>query len=119
MDKVLLAILTGIAITPVLVILPLADEWMIAKAQNTTTPGNKTDQEPAVKMIIKDNIVRIINTTTNETMSVSNLTENTGNATTNQSLVASETTNVRNLTDTGNATTNLNLTSKFKELQGN
>ena len=120
MDKALLAVLIGIAITHALVILPLVDNWMTANAQNSITPENKISQKPSQKMIIKDNIVRIINTTTNETISVRNLTENTGNATTNQSLVANETTNVRNLTEnTGNATTNLNLTSKFKELQGN
>jgi hypothetical protein len=119
MHKVFLAALTGIAITYALVILPVVDNWMIAKAQNTITPENKTSQGAAIKMIIKDNIVRIINTTTNETISVRNLTENTGNTTTNDNLGGNETTSVSNLTgNTRNTTTNENLTTKFNELQG-
>jgi hypothetical protein len=59
-------------------------------------------------MIIRDNTVIVVNTTTNETISVRNLTETAGNATTNETLP----------TNTGNATTNETLTAKFKALQG-
>ena len=109
MNKILLAVLIAVTVTQVLVVVSLVDDRMIAKAQNTTTPENKTlSQIPMEKMIIRNNIVTVINTTTNETISVTNLTENAGNATTNDTLA----------TSTGNATTNVNLTAKFKELQG-
>jgi hypothetical protein len=133
MNQILLAILIAMTVTQVLVVLPLIDNWMIAKAQNTITPENKTSQEPAVKMIIKDNTVTVINTTSNETISIRNLTEDTGNATTNETITAdtgnattnetitadtgNATTNETITADTGNATTNETLTEKFKALQ--
>jgi hypothetical protein len=84
-------------------------------------------------MIIRDNTVIVVNTTTNETISVRNLTETAGNATINETLptntgnataTTNETlpTNTGNAitlpTNTGNATTNETLTAKFKALQG-
>ena len=114
MHQILLAILVGVTVTPLLVILPLMDHWMMAKAQNTINSENKTlTQNPAKKMIIKDNIVTVVNTTTNETISVRNLAENTGNTTINENLTGTTNENL-----TGNTTTDVNLTAKFESLQG-
>jgi hypothetical protein len=121
MDQILLAIL-AITVTHVLVVIPLVDNWVMAQAQNTTTPENTTlPQKSTQKSIIRDNILTVVNTTTNETIMVRNLTENAGNTTTNESLATNAgnaTTNESLATNAGNATTNVNLTAKFKALQG-
>jgi len=109
MDQILLAILIAVTVTHVLVVIPLVDNWMMAQAQNTTTPENTTlPQKSTQKSIIRDNILTVVNTTTNEPIMVRNLTENAGNTTTNESLAA----------NTGNTTTNESLAAKFKALQG-
>ena len=113
MNQILLAIFIAVIVTQVLVVLPPLAHWPVAKAQNTITPENKTSQEPTVKMIIKDNMATVVNTTTNETISMRNLTADTENMITNESLRSN------NITENAeNTTTNLNLTEKFKELQG-
>jgi hypothetical protein len=121
MDQILLAIL-AVTVTHMLVVIPLVDNWVMAQAQNTTTPENTTlPQKSTQKSIIRDNILTVVNTTTNETIMVRNLTENAGNTTTNESLATNAgnaTTNESLATNAGNATTNVNLTAKFKALQG-
>jgi regulatory protein YycI of two-component signal transduction system YycFG len=122
MDRILLTTLIGLTVTLVLVIVPLINYWLMAQTQNTTAPQNTTlPQKSTKKMIIKDNTVTIVNTTTNETISVRDLTANTGNTTTNESLAANTgntTTNESLAANTGNTTTNESLAAKFKALQG-
>ena len=131
MNQILLAIFIAVTVTQVLVVLPPMAHWPVAKAQNTITPENKTSQEPTVKMIIKDNIATVVNTTTNETISIRNLTADTENMITNESkspnnltadtenMITNESLRSNNITENAeNTTTNLNLTEKFKELQG-
>ena len=131
MDKPLLTILLGLAVTLAVLTLPFVNYWMIADAQNTAAPQNATlSEKPMRKLIIKDNIATVVDTRTNETLSVRNLTANTGN-TTNESLVKNtgNTTNESLVKNTGNTTneslvkntgntTKENLTAKFEKLQG-
>src|SRR5438093_1672975 len=115
MDRVILTIIIGITVTLGLAIIPVISYWLIAEGQYITMVENNTlPQKSTKKMIIRDNIVTVINTTTNETISVRNLTENAGNATTNQTLTTNggnATTNQTLTTNGGNATTNQTLTT--------
>jgi|RhiMetdeSRZDD1v2_1073273.scaffolds.fasta_scaffold204625_2 hypothetical protein len=131
MNQILLAFLIAITVAQVLVVLPPMAHWSVAKAQNTITPERNTSQEPTVKMIIKDNIATVVNTTTNETISIRNLTADTENMITTESkspnnltadtenMITTESLSSNSLTENAeNTTTNLNLTEKFNTLQG-
>jgi hypothetical protein len=116
MSRVLLTIFVGFTVGFVMLI-PLTAEWKMAQGQNTSLPENTNSTRMVLNL--KDKTVTLINATTNETISVRNLAENTGNMTTNQSLTTDNgnmTTNQSLTTDNGNMTTNQSLTEKFKEL---
>ena len=114
-------ILVGLAIILILMI-PLV------QAQNTTFSTNASD----VKIIknYTDRTLTLLNTTTNETISITSIPQedenmttnqttqsNTENLTSNETLTHKKTTNETLTTNTPN-TSNINLTDKFNTLQG-
>lgn len=116
MNRVLLTILVAFIFGFVMLI-PLIADWKMVQAQNTSLPENGNNTRMVLNL--KDKTVTLINMTTNETISVRNLTENTGNITTNENLTTEKITNNESLTtNAGNTTTNENLTEKFNVLQG-
>jgi hypothetical protein len=79
----------------------------MAQGSNTTSAQNRNNTKLIVDL--KNHTITLIDITTNETISVKNLTPIEGaNTTSNESLT----------TNTENATTNENLTDKFNDLQG-
>lgn len=97
-------------------------------SQNTTSQNITSPQKPGTKAIINwsDHTVRIINMTTNETISVRNFTFNPGNITGNQTTTAGNQTttagnqtgpSLPNLTAKASENQTLDLTSKMKALQ--
>jgi hypothetical protein len=91
--------------------------WAMAQIENTTLPENMNDIRQIIDL--KDDTVTLINKTTNETISIRNLSEDTGNMTTNETLAGDTgnmTTNETLSPTTGNITTKVNLTEKFREL---
>jgi|SoiMethySBSTD1v2_1073268.scaffolds.fasta_scaffold109387_2 hypothetical protein len=97
----------------------LIADLTIAQAQNATLILNPNNTRTIVNM--KDNLIFLINGTTNETIKVSNYTGNIGNTTTNENLTGTTNENLTGTTNenlTGKTTTNVNLTAKFETLQG-
>ena len=110
MNRIFCTTLTVIAVTTVFVIAFLTTDLNTVEGQNTTSQN--TDNTHMI-VNVTDKTVRVVNTATNETISIRNLTADTENMTTNES-----TSNSNVTTNTENTTTHLNLTEKFKELQG-
>ncbi len=100
----------GMHIALLLTVITISHSWIGIQAQNATSShANDT------RMILNvtDNTVTLLNTTSNETISIRNLTADSEN------MITNETKSSINLTENEeNSTTNLNLTDKFKELQG-
>lgn len=91
--------------------------WAMAQIQNTTLPETTNDTRRIINL--KDNTITVINKTTNETISTTPYTGNTGNATPNESLSGTALNATPNETlsgNVGNMTTNDSLTEKFREL---
>jgi hypothetical protein len=114
----------------VLVIQLLIVNLVMAQAPNKTLPQNPNTTK--LIMNLKNHTITVVDTRTNETIGVMNLTPkpganmtanetlttNAGNTTTNENLTPENTTINETLTkNTGNATTNVNLTAKFNALQ--
>ena len=78
--------------------------WAVAQMQNTTLPQNTNNTKQIVNL--KDRTITLVNTTTNETISVKPIPETTGNMTANKTLSGTA----------ANMTANDNLTEKFSEL---
>jgi hypothetical protein len=78
--------------------------WAVAQMQNTTLPHNTNNTKQIVNL--KDRTITLVNTTTNETISVKPIPETTGNMTANETLSGTA----------ANMTANNNLTEKFREL---
>ena len=95
------AIHIGFIVALTLMVPSLIADLMIAQAQNATLILNPNNTRTIVNM--KDNLIFLINGTTNETIRVSNYTGSIGNTTINENLTG---------------TTNENLTAKFESLQG-
>ena len=99
--------------------LPLAANMMGTQAKIITLPETKNNTRLILDM---DSLTQtLVNTTTNETISVEKFTLFRPNATTNETLTTdtgNATTNETLTTDTENATTIINLTAKFNALQG-
>ncbi|MGI0031301.1 MAG: hypothetical protein ACRD80_06930 [Nitrososphaeraceae archaeon] len=77
---------------------------VMAQGPNTTSAENRNNTKLVVNF--KNHTISIVDTITNETISVKPFPKETGNMTTNETLSGS----------IGNMTTNDNLTEKFKEL---
>ena len=99
--------------------LPLDANRMGTQAKIITLPETENNTRLILDM---DSLTQtLVNTTTNETISVEKFTLFRPNATTNETLTSdtgNTTTNETLTSDTGNTTTNLNLTAKFNALQG-
>lgn len=95
-NRHLLSILKGFTMAQILLVLSIMNYWTVAQAQNVAmSPDNATlPEKPMKKLIIRDNIATVIDTTTNQTLSVRNLTASTGNLTNEN-----PTTNTGNLTN--------------------
>jgi len=106
MKLILSIILIQLTVAFALLIPSLTTEWIMAQAQIITVPMPANNTKLILDM--KNHTQTLVNATTNETISVENFTLYRGNATTNESPT----------TNAGNATTNVNLTAKFKALQG-
>lgn len=103
-------IFIGMHIALLLAVLTLSHGWTGVQAQNATS-SDTNDTRMILNM--KDNTVTLLNTTSNETISIRNLTADSENTITNETKSSS------NVTENAeNSTTDLNLTDKFKELQG-
>jgi hypothetical protein len=99
---------TNIALS--LAVLTLSHSLAGAQPQDTTSI---VTNDTRMILNVKDNTITLLNTTSNETISIRHLTEDTENVITNESLGSN---NI--IENAENTTTNLNLTEKFKELQG-
>ncbi|HJR48917.1 MAG TPA: hypothetical protein VJ799_12240 [Nitrososphaeraceae archaeon] len=88
----------------------VSHSWTGVQAQD----ANSSDTNDTRMILnVKDNTVTLLNTTSNETISIRDLTADTVNMTSN------ETKSNTNITENAeNSTTDLNLTEKFKGLQG-
>jgi hypothetical protein len=108
-----------------LAVLTLSHNWKSAQAQDTTPNDTR------MILNVKDNTITLVNTTSNETISIRNLTADTENMITNESkstnnltvgtenMINNESLSGNNITENAeNTRTNLSLTEKFKELQG-
>jgi hypothetical protein len=124
------AVLVSVNIAFLLLITCALVGSVMAQSDNMTSENSNNTQR-IVNM--KDRTVSLINTTTNETISVKefmpeaalntttnqNIITNASNATTNENLTPENTTTNETLTaNTENATNNVNLTAKFNSLQG-
>ena len=125
MNRFTWTIFIGVALACVLVIHPLITSQVIAQGENKTLAKNATSphytNNTRAIVDLKNHTITVIDTTTNETLSVRSFTEAAANTTTNQSLSGTAenmTANETLTTNTGNATTNVNLTDKFNALQG-
>lgn len=92
-----------------LAVLTVSHSWTGVQAQDATSSDTN---DTRMILNVKDNTVTMLNTTSNETISIRNLTADTENMTTNE---MKSSTNVTENVE--NSTTDLNLTEKFKELQ--
>ena len=91
-------------------VLTLSHSWMGVQAQNTTS---SLANDTRMILNVTDNTVTLLNTTSNETISIRNLTTDSGN------LIINETKSGSNVTENAeNSTTDLNLTDKFKKTTG-
>jgi hypothetical protein len=124
------AVLVSLNIAFLLLITYVLVGSVMAQSDNMTSENSNNTQR-IVNM--KDRTVSLINTTTNETISVKefmpegalnttrnqNIITNANDTTTNENLTPENTTtNETHTANTENATTNVNLTSKFNALQG-
>ena len=127
LTQIKLTILTGLVIIASAAAIPITI-ISIAQAQNATLPPSMDNKTVAI-WNMKDKTITLVNPTTNETvaeftMNPENgtigdvLTNNTENATTNNTFIPEKTTNESLTSNTENATTNVNLTDKFNTLQG-
>lgn len=105
-----------------------------ALAQDTNTTSDQNRNNTRLIVDLKNHTISVVDTTTNETLSVKkytpkapvntttdqNIITDAENATTNGNLIPENTTINETLTtnNTGNAMTNENLTAKFNALQG-
>lgn len=103
---------------------------VMAQGPNTTSAQNRNNTKLIVDL--KNHTITLVNTTTNETISVKNLTPKAAvNTTTDENIITNAinatngnltpektTINETLTTNTENATTNGNLTAKFNALQG-
>ena len=103
---------------------------VMAQGPNTTSTQNRNNTKLIVDL--KNHTITLVNTTTNETISVKNLTPKAAvNTTTDENIITNainatngnltpEKTTINDTltTNTANATTNANLTAKFNALQG-
>ena len=103
MNQIMWAIFIGPIVAFTMLIPFLTADLMIAQAQNATLIQNENNTRTILNM--KDRLAYLVNATTNQTISVSNIPENIENATATQNL-------------TGNATATLDLSEKFKSIQG-
>lgn len=128
MNRIFWTTLTVIAVTTVFVIPFLTTDLNSVEGQNTTSQN--TDNTHMI-VNVTDKTVRVVNTATNETISIRNLTADTENMIINESkstnnltvgtenMINNESLSGNNITENAeNTTTNLNLTEKFKELTG-
>lgn len=83
---------------------------MGVQAQNATSSHSN---DTRMILNVTDNTVTLLNTTSNETISIRSLAADSEN------MITNETKSSINITENAeNSTTDLNLTDKFKELQG-
>ena len=118
MNRISWTIITVIVVMTVFVIPFLTTDLATGQGQNATSQ-NRNDTRMILN--IKDKTVTVVNTTTNETISIRNLTEDTRNMTANETLSGTAenmTANEALTTNLENATTSVNLTEKFNTLQG-
>jgi len=97
--------------------IPLIVNLMMVQAQNATLPLN-TNNTRAI-WNLKNQTITLVNTTTNETISVNPFPEKVGNMTTNETpsgSIGNMTTNETPSGSIGNMTTNDSLSEKFTEL---
>ena len=110
MNQNWLTIIIAMNIALLLSVLTLSHSWMGVQAQNTTS---SLANDTRMILNVTDNTVTLLNTTSNETISIRNLTTDSGN------LIINETKSGSNVTENAeNSTTDLNLTDKFKKTTG-
>lgn len=110
MNQNWLTIFIAMNIALLLSVLTLSHSWMGVQAQNTTS---SLANDTRMILNVTDNTVTLLNTTSNETISIRNLTTDSGN------LIINETKSGSNVTENAeNSTTDLNLTDKFKKTTG-
>jgi hypothetical protein len=130
MTRIILTVLIELTMAFVLLAPFLINGWMVAQAQIITLPQPDNGTNLIINM--KDHTSKLVNATTNETISVSKFIYRSGNETTNETLAGSAgnmttnetlagsagnmTTNETLAGSAGNMTTNINLTEKFREL---
>lgn len=134
MDVRLKSILTGLTISLILVIQPFAAAQQPTQDNNIDTSSNdnsKNRNNTRSIVDLKNHTVTLIDTRTNETISVKNFTPKAINATTTDTLTRNavnatssgmpEPENVtikEKLANTSGNASNINLTAKFNSLQG-
>jgi len=110
------AILIGVNIVLSLTILSYTHNWISAQSQNISSSDTND-----IRMVynVKDNTLTLVNNTSNETISVRNITANAGNmiSANTENTKDNESLSASNLTDVKNSTAIVNMTEKFKELQ--
>ena len=103
-------IFIGIHIALLIAFLTHSHSWMGVQAQNATSSHTN---DTRMILNVTDNTVTLLNTTSNETISIRSLAADSEN------MITNETKSSINITENAeNSTTDLNLTDKFKELQG-
>ena len=83
MNPTFLIILLGLTITLAMSASPVFTTWMTAQAQNTTL---SMSNDTRMVFNTQDNTITLINTTSNETISVRSITSNAGNMTINETI---------------------------------
>lgn len=115
-------IFMGITFVLVLEIPTLTSTRIMAQDENTTMFQSKNNDSVIWNM--KDKTINIVNGTTNETKTIGNFTTNETISIRNvtadtENMITNESTSSSNVTGNAeNSTANLNLTNKFKQLQG-
>jgi hypothetical protein len=117
MTRIPLMVLIELTVAFVLFAPFLITGGMMVKAQIITVPMPENNTKLILNM--KDHTQKLVNATTNETISVEKFIYRNGNETTNETIpgsVGNMTSNETIPGSVGNMTTNINLTEKFKEL---
>lgn len=97
-------------ISLLLAVLTLSHSWLGVQAQNATS---SLTNDTRMILNVTDNTVTLLNTTSNETISIRNLTADS------EKMIINETKSSGNVTENAeNSITDLNLTDKFEKLQG-